>query len=110
MRMLCVFFLVTAGAAFAQPDWVPGTQKDGGVSLEHQKNGGVSEVLQSIYIPAIPDAPFSATLHTEWVRPIGGKIGTITLANRRIILRDRNGRLLEERCALTPNQDGENQS
>ncbi len=106
MRLLCILLIATASAAVAQPDWHPGTQKDGGVTLTPQKNGQTQQVLQSIYIPAIPGAPFSATLHTEWIRPIGSG-RTITLVNRRLILRDKNGRLLEERCALTPKQSGE---
>lgn len=106
MRLLCFLLIATATVAAAQPDWHPGTQKDGGVTLAPAKNGQAQPVLQSIYIPAIPGAPFSATLHTEWIRPIGlGR--TITVVNRRLILRDKNGRLLEERCALTPKQNGE---
>lgn len=35
-------------------------------------DGGVTETLQSIYIPPVVRAPFSATVHTEWVREIPG--------------------------------------
>ena len=33
-------------------------------------DGGVTETLQSIYIPPLVGAPFSAVVHTEWARPI----------------------------------------
>ncbi len=106
MRLVSMLFIATATVAAAQPEWHPGTQQDGGVTLTRQKSGPPQEVLQSIYIPAVSGAPFSGTLHTEWVRPM--KTGDpITFVNRRMILRDKNGRLLEERCALTPKQNGE---
>ncbi len=105
--LCCMLFVATATVAAAQPEWQSGTQKDGGVTLIPQKNARTAEVLQSLYIPAIPDAPFSATLHTEWVRPMGATGATMTFVNRRMVLRDKNGRLLEERCALTPKADGE---
>jgi hypothetical protein len=38
----------------------------------------VSLVMQSIYVPAIADAPFSATVHAEWIKPLGNG-GTMTL-------------------------------
>jgi hypothetical protein len=65
------------------------------------QDGGVRQVLESIVIPPIPGAPFTATLDTEWVRftPDGG---TITFVNERHIARDGRGRIYEERWALVP--------
>lgn len=65
------------------------------------QDGGVRQVLESIVIPPIPDAPFAATLDTEWVRfaPDGG---TITFVNERHVARDGHGRIYEERWALVP--------
>jgi hypothetical protein len=65
------------------------------------QDGGVRQVLESIVIPSIPNAPFRATLDTEWVRftPDGG---TITFVNERHIARDGRGRIYEERWALVP--------
>jgi hypothetical protein len=65
------------------------------------QDGGVRQVLESIVIPPIPNAPFQATLDTEWVRyaPDGG---TITFVNERHIARDGRGRIYEERWALVP--------
>src|SRR5271165_4868686 len=57
------------------------------------------EVLVSIFIPSLPDAPFTATVNTEWVRPLGDG-SRITLKNHRLIARDRNGRIFQERRLL----------
>ena len=68
------------------------------------RDGGVTETLQSIYIPPLVNAPFTATVHTEWTRPFGGG-GTYTVINQREVARDRNGRIFEERWLLVP-KDG----
>jgi hypothetical protein len=72
------------------------------------RDGGVSEVLQSIYIPPLLNAPFIAFVHTEWAKPIGDG-GTITLVNQRRVARDSRGRIYEERWLLVP-KDGETHS
>lgn len=65
------------------------------------QDGGVREVLESLVVPPIPNATFSATLSTEWARPApGGAI--ITFVNQRHIARSADGRLYEERWALIP--------
>ena len=51
------------------------------------RDGGVREVLESIGILPIPNAPFTATLATEWVR-YTAEGATITLVNERHIARD----------------------
>lgn len=65
------------------------------------QDGGVSEVLESIFIPPLTNAPFTFVLHTEWVRtmPDGG---TVTLVNKRTIARERSGRFYQERWLLVP--------
>jgi hypothetical protein len=65
------------------------------------RDGGVREVLESIVIPPIPNAPFTATLQTEWVK-YAGDGATITLANERHVARDGRGRIYEERWILVP--------
>jgi len=49
-------------------------------------DGGVRQVLESIFIPPKPNAPFTLTLDTEWTRPLGNG-GTYTLVNERHIAR-----------------------
>ncbi|MGC2299650.1 MAG: hypothetical protein WA476_12665 [Acidobacteriaceae bacterium] len=70
-------------------------------SVMPAQDGGVREVLESIVIPPVANAPFTASLITEWVRytPDGA---SITLINQRRIARDTTGRLYEERWALVP--------
>ncbi len=65
------------------------------------RDGGVREVLESIVIPPIPHAPFTATLATEWVK-YGADGATVTLVNQRRIARDGRGRIYGERWWLVP--------
>jgi hypothetical protein len=71
-------------------------------------DGGTREVLVSILIPSIPNAPFSATVATESVRQLADG-SRITLVNRRAIARDSSGRIFQERRLLVP-EDGNNES
>lgn len=64
-------------------------------------DGGVTQVLQSIYIPTIQNAAFTATVHTEWIRPLPDA-GNFTLTNQRQVARDSQGRIYEERWLLVP--------
>lgn len=65
------------------------------------QDGGTREVLESIVIPPLPNAPFSSTLATEWARPMADG-GTYTFVNQRHIARDSAGRIYEERWWLVP--------
>jgi hypothetical protein len=67
----------------------------------HIQDGGTSGRMESIFIPPLAGAPFSLMLVTEWSRPLGGG-GTFTLANRRRIVRDGQGRIYQERWVLVP--------
>jgi hypothetical protein len=64
-------------------------------------DGGTSGSMESIFIAPKPGAPFSFTLHTEWMRPLGNG-GAFTLTNERHIVRDGRGRIYQERWALVP--------
>lgn len=70
------------------------------VSTSERIDGGVTQTLQSIYIPSIPHAPFTCLLHTEWVQTFADG-NTITTRNKRVIARDADGRIFEERRLLT---------
>lgn len=72
------------------------------------QDGGTRQVLESIVIPPMANSPFTATLHTEWVRGGAGN-GTITLVNNRRIARNSNGRIYQERWLLVP-KNGKDQS
>jgi hypothetical protein len=73
-------------------------QEDGGVSVT---DGGGSGILESIYVPNFPNAPFILTLHTEWVQGMQNG-GTFTEVNQRPIMRDTAGRIYQERWILVP--------
>lgn len=66
------------------------------------------EHFTSIVIPAKADAPFTATVNTEWIRnlPDGSNI---TLKNHRSVARDARGRIFEERASFVPD-DGKHES
>jgi hypothetical protein len=71
-------------------------------------DGGTREMLISILIPSLPNAPFTATVNTEWIRQLPDG-STIALKNHRAITRDAAGRIFQERRALVPD-DGKAQS
>jgi hypothetical protein len=64
-------------------------------------DGGSREVLESIVVPPIASAPFTATLDSEWVK-YAANGATITLVNERHIARDGRGRIYEERWYMVP--------
>ena len=73
------------------------TPAEGGVTFD----GGGEEVLQSIFVPMMANAPFSLTLAAEWSRPMANG-GTFTTVNSRPIKRDRDGRIYHERWLMSP--------
>jgi hypothetical protein len=82
----------SAGAATPQQQPVPQNRSE---------DGGVTETLQSIFIPPKLNAPFSLTLHTEWVKTLADG-STVTLVSQRRISRDSQGRISQERAFLVP--------
>lgn len=70
----------------------------------HAPDGGTRQHLESIVIPATPNAPFSATVVTEWthIAPDGG---TIVTSNHRTVARDNSGRVFQERRYFSPHGD-----
>jgi len=77
------------------------TAEDGGTRQVQALDGGTRQVLESIVIPPKANAPFFATLHTDWVRG-SPESGTVTLVNTRRIARDASGRIYQERWILVP--------
>jgi len=68
---------------------------------EHAPDGGTHEQMQSVIIPPIPNAPFSANVVTEWthILPDGSKR---TTWNHRLVARDSSGRVFQERRYFSP--------
>ena len=77
-------------------------------AAQRPMDGGVREVLISIYIPSLPSAPFTATVKTETVRALADG-SSIILKNHRLIARDKEGRIFQERRLLVPD-DGKHES
>jgi hypothetical protein len=98
MRSFCLSAAVLVGS-FA-----------GGVTLlgqnvpEHAPDGGTVQRIQSIDIPTITNAPFSAVVVTEWTRimPDGS---SALMKNHRTVARDSVGRVFEERRYFSPDGD-----
>jgi hypothetical protein len=72
------------------------------------QDGGVTETLESIFIPPKAEAPFTLILETEWVKTLADG-GSITLVNKRPIARDGKGRIYQERWLLVP-KNGKSES
>src|ERR1700733_14396411 len=86
-----------------------GSLVSGGMSLgqnvpEHAPDGGTVQRIQSIDIPTITNAPFSAVVVTEWTKimPDGS---TALMKNHRTVARDSLGRVFEERRFFSPEGD-----
>ena len=100
--LLSGFFILPGSASLAQAPQ-PSPQQP-----QRPPDGGTREVLISILIPSLPNAPFTATVNTEWIRQLPDG-SAITLKNHRAIARDAAGRIFQERRALVPD-DGKAQS
>jgi len=107
MRILIAGILgLTTVACVAQVEEPPPQQRQQLTMTPPQRrmpsqDGGVREVLESIVIPPIPNAPFYATLDTEAVKYTADG-ASMTFVNERHIARDGRGRIYEERWFLVP--------
>jgi len=114
MRTLTVLLLASVSFApvslMAQEQGLaPSQTAEGNTPRLHVEDGGMSVLMESIVVSAKPQAPFTLTLETEWVRMLGDG-GTITSVNKRRIARDAAGRVYQERWLLVPkNGDRESQ-
>jgi hypothetical protein len=107
MRVVTVLLLASASLApvslLGQGQNAPSTPQKR-VQLLNTQDGGVRETLESIVVPPKPQAPFTLTLETEWVKTLFDG-GTITFVNKRRIARDAAGRIYQERWALVGKDD-----
>ena len=90
--VFAVFLILTSSVAISQAPQEP----------QRPPDGGTREMLISILIPSLPNAPFTATVKTQWVRQFADGT-TVTLKNHRAIARDAAGRIFQERRMLVPN-------
>jgi hypothetical protein len=67
----------------------------------HAPDGNSREMISSILIPPLTNAPFQATVTAEWTKHLPD--GTTTkLTNHRLVVRDSRGRIYQERRTLVP--------
>jgi hypothetical protein len=67
----------------------------------HAPDGNSREMMSSILIPPLSNAPFQATVTAEWTKHLPD--GTTTkLTNHRLVVRDSRGRIYQERRTLVP--------
>ena len=100
MKHTALFFTLAALAALSVSSSGARAQEDG----VHAPSGGTHMSVESIAVPPLPNAPFTATVSTTWVRILDGGV-TMTIQNQRTIARDSNGRIFQERRNLYPAGD-----
>jgi hypothetical protein len=68
------------------------------------------QLIAPLYFSPKPNAPFTATARTLWVRTLPGG-STVTTENARVVARDAEGRVFEQRVTFVPvPNDGKHQS
>ena len=92
-RLLLATLIIPMALCSAQEKVVPPT---------HAPDGGTVERITSIFISPKADAPFTATVNTEWIRHLSDG-SQITLVNHRTVARDAKGRVYQERASFVPN-------
>ena len=100
MKRSSLTLLFAALAASAIPSSLAQTPQD----EVHAPSGGTSMMVQSIAVPPLQNAPFTATVSTSWVRSLDDG-ATVTIQNHRTIARDNAGRIYQERRNLYPQGD-----
>lgn len=100
MRRASLLLLFGGLAAFSIPSLVAQAAQD----AVHAPSGGTRMILQSIAVPPLTNAPFTATVSTTWVRRLDDG-STETIQNHRTIARDNLGRIYQQRRRLYPEGD-----
>jgi hypothetical protein len=67
----------------------------------HAPDGGTRETLSSVVVTPLPNAPFSATVQTEWTKSFADGTTQFT-QNHRLIARDGLGRVFQQRATFGP--------
>lgn len=67
----------------------------------HAPDGNSREMISSILIPPLTNAPFQATVTAEWTKHLPDGT-TTTVKNHRLVVRDSQGRIYQERRTLVP--------
>jgi hypothetical protein len=67
----------------------------------HAPDGRAQQLISPLYFSPKPNAPFTATAKTIWVRTLPDG-STITSENARLVTRDTEGRIFQERVTFVP--------
>jgi hypothetical protein len=70
----------------------------------HAPGGGTQTTIVNIFVPPLPNSPFTAMVSAEWQRRLDDG-ATVTVKNHRTIARDNSGRVFQERRYFTPDGD-----
>lgn len=70
-------------------------------ALTHAPDSRAVQRIAPLYLPAKPGAPFNAIAHTTWVRTLPDG-STVTTENARVVARDGEGRIFQERRTFVP--------
>lgn len=97
MRRASLLLLFGGLGAISIPSLVAQAPQD----AVHAPSGGTRMTLESIAVPPLANAPFTATVSTTWVRRFDDG-STQTIQNHRTIARDNLGRIYQQRRNLYP--------
>jgi len=100
MKRAALFSFFLAVVVFSISPLMAQVSQDG----MHAPSGGTQTRVISIAVPPLPNAPFTATVTTTWVRALADG-STLTIQNHRTIARDNSGRVFQERRNLYPAGD-----
>ena len=73
--------------------------QDGGPA--HAPDGRAPQLISPLYFAPKPNAPFTATAKTVWVRTLPDG-STVTSENSRLVTRDNDGRIFQQRVTFVP--------
>jgi hypothetical protein len=93
--LLCAALILSGSVSWAQAP--QGSEQH----PQRPLDGGTREFLVSIFIPSTPNAAFTATVNTEWIRQLPDG-SSITWRNHRTVARDAAGRIYQERRTFVP--------
>ena len=97
MKRLILFFSLATLVAALVPHILAQSPQD----ALHAADGNFYSRIVSIFIAPIPNAPFTATVSTEWTRQTSDG-ATIVVKNHRMVARDSQGHVFEERRRFVP--------
>lgn len=95
-RTFLLLSLATLAVAF-----IPAISAQDPQDALHAPDGNSFTRIVSIYIPPMTNSPFTATVTLDWVRQTGDG-ASVSLKNHRLVARDSQGRIFEERARFVP--------